>query len=453
MRPIQSPAVSSGGVPGNAHLRRTSRITIPNCPPVCAHENRLLNFGSGKLEQHPLSIFRFRNGDLNRDHEMARAAILKILKDDTAHFQDCHVRQIQPSSDRSGIRMIRSLPSILAALNANLGTNLVYCETQHEFGALLDSIIRKGGEWRGGAVVWMHGDLSKYFNNEFMHHVIGVNILNRNGVTIMEAFDSLPELARGYRVAFEKFEEVVNAREGIFATYASLPVQAANITCGIHAIHAVLAEYDTFRERAELLAGKYHLSSQWSSVVGGRPPKLPSLMTHVETEKLLFDLEWKMFQRLPHTMSRHGRSTASAASTSSTSSDKAIAHVCEHLKTHLTKKPTEDKANTYEYSDSIEKYMLTLLEGAVHWMDKADAPVVVRGLGKVRPHNLGNSAIRALENSLLMEPARTLFPTFRILPPHVNSPAAPYWNPERHLENANLPVAPTAALIRQRQQG
>jgi hypothetical protein len=337
---------------------------------------------------------------------------------DYGYAQQMFELELQPANDYVGVRILRSLEPIVAALNAARGTNFVVCESRKELGALVDSISKKTGCWQGGAITLVDGS---------QQHFIAVHINARPDRVFLDAFDSLHPEAYGSEATYKEYKKLVLARPGITARYSTIPVQIKPKDCAAHAMHFLMAGGD---EVAKRLAGESEYApSVESTVKTANVCQAAELAIHVDSLHMLNYLRRTAIASNPLPEWQTGRVHMSLQS---------------YFDAHQTTKRNAVKRRDYTYSDSSERFWMSLLEDAIHWAKNTPPEKMLSQLQRARPHNLGNHFGRKYA-IFLPDTALPDAVSFRDLPRHANSKAAFLWNPELYLKNTELPAMPGKA--------
>jgi hypothetical protein len=421
----------------------SSRASTLSCGTSASHDTRSTRVAlyAGNPVVNPYSMWSAAGRTLQdwlggsagkTREEKQRKTLLGNLQNDLAHFLDCHARNLQPATDPSGLRMLRSMEPILASLNARHEVNLVYCENQQELGALFDSIMKSNADWRGGVLAWMHGSVLKGEGT----HFIGMNILKQGGTTVIDVYDSTPDDSTAFDVSHREFEKIVLARARIHANYHSIPVQVMPNTCGFHSIHFIMSQYRKFTDEA----------GQWIAEAGNASTSQVTVKRYLHTAELIKHAENQ--NRLKEVMKGQPLTHDTLPPVGTVGEP---VRVKEYFSAHKATKTTQVglgnlRKREYEYSDSIERYILTLLNGAVDWVRHTGAARVAADLAKVRPQYQGKNSVRYFEP--LLPSKRTDPESLDRQVKQANSSVAQFWTPPESLPiPVKLPANPSAAYI------
>jgi hypothetical protein len=429
MEPINSSraSTSSFGTSASQGLRNTSVALHTGNPAVNPYS---MWQAAGRTLQGWLGGNTGKAKEKTRE-EKQRKTLLANLQSDLAHFLDCHARNVQPATDLSGLRMLRSMEPILASLNDRHEVNLVYCEHQKELGALFDSIMKSDADWRGGVLAWMQGT-----RKDEGTHFIGMNILKQGKTAVIDVYDTAPGDSIAFDVSHREFKKIVLACGGIHANHHSIPVQVMPNTCGFHSIHFIVSQYQKFTDEA----------GQDITELGNAQTSQVRVKPYLHTAELIKHAENQ--GRLKEVMKSQPLTYDSLPQPGA--ADEAVG-VKEYFAAHKTTKTTQIglgnlRKREYEYSDSIERYVLTLLNGAIDWAQRASAARVAGGLAKVRPQYQGKDSVRYFEP--LLASKRTDPESLDRQVKQANSNVAKFWTPPESLPiPVKLPTSPGAAYI------
>jgi hypothetical protein len=325
--------------------------------------------------------------------DATHAGLIQTVERSLNHFRALFQQGMAPGL-LEGARDYDCIQAVLAAFD-DPARQLVFLNSSRELAVWLDALDAQKVDGRYSAVFRCDTDETD--------HSVAIQVEHASeGSTRLRVIESLDAGSIHFAITRRELESALADRPNTQLEHHSVPVQARAIGCPIHAAYLALNAPDCVDDTQDP-----------SPFINA-----PSLARHVESVGRLLAVE------------REGIASQGSVIESSqafaTLKDYFDAHACD-----------ETDRRGQAMSNSIERLRMDMLERTAKWLRDTPTERVLERVRRVRPADEGGFRILGLIRQSLERGPNVS--SFRMLPRHSFSPAAPFWR--REDEKSPLPRA------------